>query len=88
MLDIKPDLVAFLPYVRLIFNCISGIALNLWASTTSFLQSVKDVVGLKTPGVYSIPCECGQICIAQMDRSIGTELKEHQWHIHGMSRIC
>jgi hypothetical protein len=42
---------------------------------------VKDDLGLKTPGVYSVPCECGQVYIGQTDRSIETRIKEHQRHI-------
>jgi hypothetical protein len=28
---------------------------------TSFLRPVKDDLGLRTPGVYNIPCECGRV---------------------------
>jgi hypothetical protein len=42
---------------------------------------VKDDLGLKTPGVYSIPCECGQVYIGQTGRSIDTRIKEHHRHI-------
>jgi hypothetical protein len=46
---------------------------------TGFLRSVKDDLELKTPGVrvYSIPCECGQAYIGQID----ARLKQHQTHI-------
>jgi hypothetical protein len=47
----------------------------------SFLQPVKDDLGLKTPGAYSIPCECGQVYIGQTGRSIDTRIKEHHRHI-------
>jgi hypothetical protein len=47
-----------------------------------FLQPVKDNLGLKTPGVYSMSCECGQVYISQTTRSIETRVKEHQRHIH------
>jgi hypothetical protein len=43
---------------------------------------VKDELELKTPGVYSVPCECGQVYIGQTGRSIETRVKEHQCHIH------
>jgi hypothetical protein len=46
-----------------------------------FLQSVKDNLGLKTPGVYSIPCECGQVYIGGTGHSIDNSLKEHHRHI-------
>jgi hypothetical protein len=47
----------------------------------SFLQPVKDNLGLKTPGVYSIPCECGQVYIGETGRSIDTRIKENHRHI-------
>jgi hypothetical protein len=42
---------------------------------------VKDDLGLKTPGVYSVPCECSQVYIGQTGRSVETRVKEHQRHI-------
>jgi hypothetical protein len=32
---------------------------------SSYLPPVKDAMGLKTPSVYSIPLECGQVYIGQ-----------------------
>jgi hypothetical protein len=49
---------------------------------SSFLQLVKDELGLKTTGIYSICCECSQVYTGQVGRSIDTRLKEHQQHIH------
>ena len=37
---------------------------------SNYLPQVKDAVGLKTPGIYSIPCECGKVYIGQSGRSI------------------
>jgi hypothetical protein len=48
---------------------------------SSFHWPVKDSVGLRTPGLYSIPCKCGKVYIGQMDRSMDMSLKEHQQHI-------
>jgi hypothetical protein len=48
---------------------------------SNFLRSVKDDLGLKMLGVYSIPCECTQVCIGQTGRSIDTRLKERQRHV-------
>jgi len=31
----------------------------------SYLPPVKDALGLSTPGVYSIPCECCRVYIGQ-----------------------
>jgi hypothetical protein len=47
----------------------------------NFLRPVKDDLGLKTPGVYSIPCECGQVYIGQTGSPIDTRIKEHHRHI-------
>jgi hypothetical protein len=49
---------------------------------SSFIQLVKDDLGLRTPGVYSIPCECGQVYIGQIGRSTDIRFKEHQRHIY------
>jgi predicted GIY-YIG superfamily endonuclease len=48
---------------------------------SSFIRPVKDDLGLMTPGVYSIPCECGQVYIGQTGRSIATRIKEHSRHM-------
>jgi hypothetical protein len=48
---------------------------------SSLLHPVKDHLGLRTPGIYRIPCECGRVYIGQMGRSVDIRLKEHQWHI-------
>ena len=39
------------------------------------------VLGLRTLGVYSIPCECGSVYIGQRGRSIQLRIKEHNRHI-------
>jgi hypothetical protein len=88
--DEKSDSVAFLPYVGMIFNRISRMLArhNIKSvrlpprKLSGFLQAVKDDLGLKTSGVYSIPCECGQVYIGQTGHSVDTRLKEHQRHIH------
>jgi hypothetical protein len=47
---------------------------------SSLLRPVKDHLGLSTPGVYRIPCECGRVYIGQTGRSVDIRLKEHQRH--------
>jgi predicted GIY-YIG superfamily endonuclease len=47
----------------------------------SYFLLVKDSLGLKTPGVYSIPCECGRVYIGQSGRSVHLRIKEHNRHI-------
>jgi hypothetical protein len=32
-------------------------------------------------GLYSMPCECGEVCIGQTSRSIETRIKEYHQHI-------
>jgi len=49
--------------------------------TFSYLPPVKDALGLRTSGVYSIPCECGGVYIGQSDRSVQIRIKEHNRHI-------
>jgi len=49
----------------------------------SFLCHVKDVIELKTAGVYSIPCTCGWVYIGQTGHSIAIRMKEHS----GMSAL-
>jgi hypothetical protein len=85
----KPVLVTFLPYMSMTFNCISRLLSRhniksvslLLKKIPSFLRPVKDDLGLKTPGVYSAPCKCGQVCIGQTSCSIETRVKEHQHNI-------
>jgi hypothetical protein len=47
----------------------------------SLLEPMKDDLGLKTAGVYSIPCTCGQVFIGQIGHSIDTSIEEHHRHI-------
>jgi hypothetical protein len=46
-----------------------------------FLWPVKDNLGLKTSGMYSVPCKCGQVYNGQTSCSIKTRVKDHQCHI-------
>jgi hypothetical protein len=67
----NPDSVAFLSYVGTIFNRISRVLSrhNLKSvglppkKVSGFLWWVKDNLGLRTPGVYRIPCDCGKLYI-------------------------
>jgi predicted GIY-YIG superfamily endonuclease len=45
------------------------------------ISNFKDHLGLKTPGIYRIPCECGKVYTGQTGRSVDTKLKEHQRHL-------
>jgi hypothetical protein len=48
---------------------------------SSYMPPTKDAPGLRTPGIYNIPCECGKVYIGQSGRSIQLRLKEHERHI-------
>jgi hypothetical protein len=48
---------------------------------SNFFCPIKDSLGLRTPGMYSIPCKCGQVYIGKPGRSIETRIKEHHWYI-------
>jgi hypothetical protein len=37
--------------------------------------------GLRTPGIYNIPCKCGKVYIGQSGLSIQLHIKEHERHI-------
>jgi hypothetical protein len=45
------------------------------------LRPVKDDLGLKVPGMYRIPCECGKVYIGQTGKSIEARCKEHMMHV-------
>ena len=47
----------------------------------SHLTAVKDALGLRMLGVYSIPCECGKVYIGQSGWSIKIRAKECSRHI-------
>jgi hypothetical protein len=47
----------------------------------SHFTPVKDALGLRTPGIYSISCECGSVYIGQSVRSVQLHIKEHSKHI-------
>jgi hypothetical protein len=86
--DKKPHSVAFLPFVGTVFNLISRVLVRHSIKSvglphvklSSLLRPVKDHLGLRTPGVYRIPCECGRVYTGQTDRSVDIRLKEHQRH--------
>ena len=45
------------------------------------MPPTKDAPGLRTPGIYRIPCECGKVYIGQSGRSVQLRIKEHGRHI-------
>jgi hypothetical protein len=48
---------------------------------SNLLKPVKDNLGLKVTGVYSVPCECGMVYVGQIDRTIKARCREHMRHI-------
>jgi hypothetical protein len=87
--DNKPHSFAFLPFVGTVFNRISrALARHNIKSVglphmklPSLLRPVKDQLGLRTPGGYRLPCECGRVYSGLTGRSVDIRLKEHQRHI-------
>jgi len=55
------------------YNAVSPLPWQI----ASFLCHVKDILELKTAGVYSIPCISGRVYIGQTDQSITIRMKEH-----------
>ena len=47
----------------------------------TYFPLIKGALGLRTPFVYSISCECGKVYIGQNGRSIQFRIKEHNTHI-------
>jgi hypothetical protein len=48
---------------------------------SNYFPPIKDAVGLRTPGIYSIPYECGKVYIGQSSRSVHIQIKEHERYI-------
>jgi len=48
---------------------------------SSYIPPTKDAPGLRTPGIYRIPCECAKVYIGQSGRSIQLRIKEQKRHI-------
>jgi hypothetical protein len=47
----------------------------------NYLPPVKDPLGLRIPGTYSIPCVCGKVYVGQSGRAISLRITEHNRHI-------
>jgi hypothetical protein len=67
-----------LPYQKAITNKISRLLAKYNIKTVHIPQKknihmfrlVKDELGLKVPGLYQIPCECGKAYVGQTGRSM------------------
>jgi hypothetical protein len=49
----------------------------LLRNISSSLLCMKDNLGMKTPGIYGIPCECREVDIRHIGHSSETRVKEH-----------
>jgi len=86
--DDKPASTAYIPYTETTFGRLSRMLAKHIKCVAlpprkifSHLPPVKDALGIKTPGIYSIPCECGRVYIGQSGRSVQLRIKEHNRHI-------
>jgi len=87
--DDKPTSTAYIPYIQTTFGRLSRMLAKHNIKSValpprkifSYLPPVKDAVGLRTPGIYSIPCECSRVYIGQSGRSVQLHIKEHNRHI-------
>ena len=90
----KPTSTAYIPYINNTYGRLSRMLAKYNIKSValphrkiaSYLPLVKEAVGLKTPGIYRIPCECGTVYIGQSGRSIDLRLKEHGRHKTGPTR--
>jgi len=85
----KPMSTAYHPYTQITYGRMSriltkynikGIAIPP-KKISSYMPPTKDAPGLRTPGIYKIPCEWGKVCIGQSGRSVKLRIKEHERHI-------
>jgi hypothetical protein len=87
--DNEPHSIAFLPFVGIVFNRINRVLARHNIKSVGLphmklsilLRLVNNHLGLRTPGVYRIPRECGRFYIRQTGRPVDIRLKEHQRHI-------
>jgi hypothetical protein len=78
-----------IPYQKAITNKISRLLAKYNIKTVHIprkknihmLRPVKDDLGLKVPGMYRIPCECGKVYVGQTGRSIEARCKAHMRHV-------
>jgi hypothetical protein len=85
----KPNLRAYIPYTQTTYGRLSRMMAKYNIKSiqlppkkfSNYLPPVKDAVGLKTPGIYSIPCECEKVYIGQSGQSIQIQVRENERHI-------
>jgi hypothetical protein len=85
----NPTSTAYIPYTQTTFGRLSRLLAKHNIKSValpprkifSHYPPVKDALGLRTQGIYSIPCECGSVYIGQSGRSVQLRNKEHSIHI-------
>jgi hypothetical protein len=82
-----PAAVARLPYQGAASYKVSRLlakfniqTVHIPAKNIHLLRPNKDKLGLKTAGIYRIPCECGKVYVGQTGRTIEARLREHRRH--------
>jgi len=66
------------PYIQSLSNNVRRILTHTSPTARhSFLQLVKDNVGLKTPTVYRIKCKCGAVYSGEMGHKTEDKTNEH-----------
>lgn len=83
----SPNSIAFTPYIQTTYDRLSRfLAENIKSISLpprkiySYVPTVKDAFGLRTLGIYSVPCECDPVYIGQRDQSIQIRIKEQSRH--------
>jgi hypothetical protein len=92
--NVTPTSTAYIPYTQTTYDCLSTMLAKHNIKSValpprkilSYFPPVKDSLGLRTPGVYSIPCECGRVYIGQSSQSIQLRIKEYNRHMTGTTR--
>jgi hypothetical protein len=85
----KPTSTAFRPYTQTTFGRLSRMLAKYNIKSIAlppkkiacYLPPYKEQLGLRTPGIYGIPCECGMVYIGQSGRTIQLRIKEHNRNI-------
>ena len=80
---------AYLPYTQTTFGKLSRMLAKHKIKTVAiphkkianYLPPVKDEIGMRTPGIYRIPCECGCVYIGQSGRTIQQRINEHSRYV-------
>jgi hypothetical protein len=85
----KPVAVARLPYQGAASHKVSRLlakfniqTVHILAKNIHLLRPAKDKLGLRTAGVYCIPCECGKVYVGQTGWTTEARFKEHRRHVH------